>query len=868
LNEVHAEEVDAVRKAKGLISVRGGKSSHSAVIAANSDVACVVNDKALINLDNRTVKIGARALKEGDTITIDGTKGTIFPGAIPLIDPTKSPAYARLMEWAEQHRRPDFKVYANADTPEEAVRAFQRGASGVGLVRSEHMFFQPERLQTFRAAILGKPNQVKRALVDIEEMQLQDYRALLDSANGRKVAVRLLDPPLHEFLPTDPKQIKEVAGALGLSVEEIMKRIDDAHEVDSLMGLRGVRLQFMRPDIVETQITALARAFVELKNEGMDPGSISITVPMVNTGVEMEKAAAQIRAVVDRVSKQNHNMPIPLKIGAMIETPAAALEAGEIAKHCDYFSYGTNDLTQLTLGFGRNVAQKFIPALIKSGALQGDPTSRLDPENVGKMLEVSEALGRDESGHLETGVCGAQGSDPESVRLIERLGIDYVSVPPGQVPQALLASAQAALLEKVGAASPEPNAMMAAAAQKLAVLDRAFRACTKIPVAAERSHLVERLDYLLRDVRPFLADVRSTSDAKLVRQLLPLFDLFAKARVARDMSRMAAAITGEIPQLRQLASQIYGPGDGPAKVRIEAALTRATSEVDLLSKLVEKRLQSERLGSAEERGIASHAWAALRALEEARTEMGEAVLPGALSHLTRLRHRNDGWDNPHYTRANPDPNEPMGRYLKRVSAEFMKDNGFMSTLVGEENIPKDRPVIFAVAHRSGAVDRFIMMHTLPIDEDKFQYIVREGSPLDRAAKASYGPDNKWIIPVGDNSTLDEIARRVDEGFKAGAKALITYPEGTGTITGEPRHVAMGAVLQAMRAGAVICPVVTQDDFRLTPFSEENVTVRIRPPIDPELVRRQLGEGASERDVADTAHAMLQFDLGAEYRSML
>ncbi len=390
VNEVHAEDVPAVRDAEALVSVRGGVTSHSAMIAANSDVPCVMDDKAKINLEKRTAQLGRTMVKEGDWISVDGTKGQVIAGEAPLIDPAASPAYATLMQWADELRT--LEVHANADTPAEAKLAFESGAEGVGLVRSEHMFFGENRLLAFRSAIVGDGAKAEAALEDMEAFQRADFEGLFTAAAGKKVAVRLLDPPLYEFLPNSPDGIRELAKRLDLSTEEVVRRIDDAQEVDSLMGLRGARLAEVRPDIEATQVRALAKAFAATKANGIDPKQLYITVPMVNTGREMEAAAARIKALVAEVEAET-GQKIPVQVGAMIETPAAALEAGRIAQHSDYRSYGTNDLTQLTLGFGRNVAPKFIPELIANGALAADPSKMLDPDTVGKTVHVAAARG-------------------------------------------------------------------------------------------------------------------------------------------------------------------------------------------------------------------------------------------------------------------------------------------------------------------------------------------------------------------------------------------------------------------------------------------------------------------------------------------
>ncbi len=446
VKEVYGDDVTAVRHAEGLVSVRGGKTSHAAMVAANSDVPCVMDDKVRFDPSKKTVTVGAKTLKEGDWISVDGTKGTTYAGELELLAPTTTGEFATLMEWADAHAELD--VFANADTPHEVEAAFAAGATAIGLVRTEHMFLGPGRLEPFQAAVLSPrgSSSAKAALATIEAAQTADFTAMIESAKGKRVAIRLLDAPLYEFMPHDADGLAALAKRLGISVEEAAAKVDGAAEVDSLMGLRGPRLAALRPELERMQVRAMVRAYAAAKANGVEPSPLAITVPLVNTAEEMAAAEKRVGAIVAQTSSEL-GVTVPFEMGAMIETPRAALDSARIAEHCHYFSFGTNDLTQFTTGYGRNVAGQFVPNLIATGAIDQDPTVTLDEGGVAKLVKVSDALGRTTRPKLHSGVCGGHGSDPASVRTIHRLGLGYVSVPPGQVARAKVAAARAAVSE-------------------------------------------------------------------------------------------------------------------------------------------------------------------------------------------------------------------------------------------------------------------------------------------------------------------------------------------------------------------------------------------------------------------------------------
>ncbi|HEY4219897.1 MAG TPA: putative PEP-binding protein, partial [Myxococcota bacterium] len=560
VNEVHADEVEATRKAAGLVSVRGGKTSHAAMIASNSEVPCVMEEKVQINLDNKTVGVGKSRVKEGDWITIDGTKGQILPGKVPLLNPTKSTAFASLMKWADEHRTLD--VLANADTPQEAMTAFARGANGVGLVRSEHMFYEADRLLAFRAVILSDIGARPAEMSALEKAQTDDYTALFSAAGEKKVAVRLLDPPLYEFLPTKPGEIKELAHSLDVPAEKLAERISGAQEIDSMLGMRGVRLALTRPDIEAMQVRSLARAYVAATKQGtVAIAPLHIIVPQVSAASEMAAAKQRILAVVAEVEKESGSK-IPVKLGSMIETPRAALDAAAIGASVDFFSYGTNDLTQGTLGYGRNVAAKFIPELIKSKALTADPTESLDDKGVVKLMRVAEMLGKDENPALYGGVCGGQAGDPASIDSVQAAGLKYISVSPGQVAKARLAAGQAAVKANAAPSTQGPGGLglrstfSGSAAELMHKLARSLSGIRSVPTDASQDSFVDLVELHLREATAAVRGLRRNNASP--SELEPLMRVATEAREVLDTNRLARALAAEVASLRAEVQQFGG----------------------------------------------------------------------------------------------------------------------------------------------------------------------------------------------------------------------------------------------------------------------------------------------------------------------
>lgn len=862
VNEVHADEVEATRKAAGLVSVRGGKTSHAAMIASNSEVPCVMEEKVQINLENKTVGVGRSRVKEGDWITIDGTKGQILPGKLPLLNPTKSTAFASLMKWADEHRTLD--VLANADTPQEAATAFARGASGVGLVRSEHMFYEADRLLAFRAVILSDIGARPDEMAALEKAQTDDYTALFTTAGEKKVAVRLLDPPLYEFLPTKPAEVEELAKSLGVPAAKLAERISAAQEVDSMLGMRGVRLALTRPDIEAMQVRSLARAYVEASKSG-PTAPLHIIVPQVSAAAEMVAAKARILDIIGDVQKES-GTNIAVKLGSMIETPRAALEASAIGEVVDFFSYGTNDLTQGTLGYGRNVAAKFIPELIKSKALSADPTESLDDKGVVKLIRVAESLGKGANPDLYGGVCGGQAGDPASIDSVQAAGLKYISVSPGQVAKARVAAGQAAVKASTSstsasssAASAAPdNAAPDAVAPLVASLTRSLSGIHAVPTDASQQGHIDLVELHLRRATTAVRTLQR--EGASIEHLAPLMRAVTDAREVLDTDRLARALTSEVAALRTELAAAGGGGKALKSAAGAAGLADAEQAALEFSKAATESLGQPRTTGGE-RAVAAFAWKALRAFEGVRTTLIAAgALPSSHRFHARLWHHNDGWDNQHYSNAGPKKGESMTAFMSRVAQTFLDDNGMEVHLTGTRlaDLPKDRPIILAVAHRSGAIDRFVTMGALPIGkDDELMYVVRKGSPYDVIAQEHLEPkDNPILAP----ENAEDFITRAKDGFANGRRVLLTYPQGTGTIAGESRYPAASVVRLAQETGALIVPVTSSDTFDTRPFDGSNVTLRVHDPIDPLLFRTDVG--------AEVVHTALHYELTSGYRAKL
>lgn len=422
VNEVYGEEASAIRSAKALLSARGSVTSHAAVVAAQSGVPCVIIEGMRVTADS--AQIGHRHFVEGDWLSVDGNRGAVYPGALPVLKQPKDQGeeLRRLLALADSARR--LQVYANANTPAEASAAFAAGAVGVGLVRTEHMFLEQRRLLALRTAVLAGDTTA------FTELQHEDFIAWLRVTGPRPCRFRLLDAPLAEFLPPDEASAAALAEALGLSLSDVIRKIDEEQPADSLMALRALRLSVVRPDLERAQLTALATAWHVVRPEA----PLTIIVPMVSGPDELAAAIARIRALTG---------DIPLELSAMMELPRAVFRADAIARQVASFSWGSNDLTQFTLGLGRDVAAKIMPPLLAARAYAFDPGQSIDAAGVGRLIAHGEAIGKRANPSLRSGVCGRLASDPRSIHFFTKLGIDFVSVPPSQVAATRLAAAQA-----------------------------------------------------------------------------------------------------------------------------------------------------------------------------------------------------------------------------------------------------------------------------------------------------------------------------------------------------------------------------------------------------------------------------------------
>jgi pyruvate,orthophosphate dikinase len=445
--ETSPEDIHGMHAAEGIVTTRGGMTSHAAVVARGMGKPCV-SGAGTIQVDYRkqTMIAGGVTLKKGDILTIDGGNGEVLQGAIAMVKPEVTGEFATLMGWADAVRR--MKVRANAETPNDARVARSFGAEGIGLCRTEHMFFDGERIVAVREMILAETEAGRRAaLAKLLPMQRRDFAELFEIMNGLPVTIRLLDPPLHEFLPHTDAEIAEVAEAMGASAEKLRARAADLHEVNPMLGFRGVRIAIRYPEIAEMQARAIFEGAVEAGAKTGKPIKAEIMVPLVMARTELDVVKANVVAMAEAVAKET-GVAVPYEIGTMIELPRAALRAGDIAKSAEFFSFGTNDLTQTTLGVSRDDAASFLGSYTTRGILAADPFVTLDQEGVGELVAIAAERGRATRANIKLGICGEHGGDPASIAFCEKIGLDYVSCSPFRVPIARLAAAQAALGRK------------------------------------------------------------------------------------------------------------------------------------------------------------------------------------------------------------------------------------------------------------------------------------------------------------------------------------------------------------------------------------------------------------------------------------
>jgi pyruvate, orthophosphate dikinase len=442
--ETSPEDIHGMHAAEGILTTRGGMTSHAAVVARGMGKPCVSGAGSIrIDMTTGTMSCAGKVLKRGDFITIDGGNGQVLVGEIAMLQPELSGEFGALMEWADKARR--LKIRTNAETPLDAHTAVKFGAEGIGLCRTEHMFFEGERIIAMREMILADDEKGRRAaLAKLLPMQRSDFIELFEIMKGLPVTIRLLDPPLHEFLPHEPREIQEVAEAMGASAEKLRIRALELRESNPMLGFRGCRLAVAYPEIAEMQARAIFEAAIEVEKRTGAMVTPEVMVPLVMTKPELDLVKARIDAMAAAVAKET-GVTVPYQVGTMIELPRAALRAGEIAGSAEFFSFGTNDLTQTTLGISRDDAGNFLGSYKARGILAEDPFVTLDQEGVGELVQLAVERGKATRKDLKLGLCGEHGGDPASIAFCESVGLDYVSCSPFRVPIARLAAAQAAL---------------------------------------------------------------------------------------------------------------------------------------------------------------------------------------------------------------------------------------------------------------------------------------------------------------------------------------------------------------------------------------------------------------------------------------
>ena len=440
--ETSPEDIVGMVSSEAILTMRGGQTSHAAVVARGMGKCCVCGcSEAIIDEEARTVTIAGKVYTDKDTFSIDGSTGKVYLGAIKTVSPDlTSGDFARFMKMVDENRY--LKVRTNADNPRDTKQALLFGAEGIGLCRTEHMFFDKDRIFSMRKMILADTKAERvAALNELEPMQQKDFEELYEIMAGRNVNVRLLDPPLHEFLPKEDNLIEELAKATNKSVQQVKDKIKDLHESNPMMGHRGCRLAVTYPEICEMQTTAIIKAAINTIKKGINVEP-EIMVPLVLEVKELKFVKNIICATADKLIKEA-NVKMTYHVGTMIEIPRAALLSDEIAKEAEFFSFGTNDLTQMTFGFSRDDAQKFLPSYYETKILEFNPFKTLDTEGVGKLVTMSVKQGRATRPNLHVGVCGETGGDPRSIEYYHNAGLDYVSCSPFRVPVARLAAAQA-----------------------------------------------------------------------------------------------------------------------------------------------------------------------------------------------------------------------------------------------------------------------------------------------------------------------------------------------------------------------------------------------------------------------------------------
>ena len=442
--ETSPEDIEGMHASEGILTVRGGMTSHAAVVARGMGTCCVSGCSDIaINEDDKVFELGGHTFHEGDYISLDGSTGKIYKGDIKTMEASVSGNFGRIMDWADQYRK--LQVRTNADTPQDAANAVKFGAEGIGLCRTEHMFFDPDRIPKIRQMILARTlEQREKALNALIPFQKGDFKALYEVMEGRPVTIRFLDPPLHEFVPTEQGDIDDLAVQMLMTAEEVQEICDSLHEFNPMMGHRGCRLAVTYPEIAKMQTRAVMEAAIEVKAEKGYDIVPEIMIPLVGEKKELKFVKDVVVEVAEQVKKEK-NSDIQYHIGTMIEIPRAALLADEIAEEAEFFSFGTNDLTQMTFGFSRDDAGKFLGDYYKNKIYESDPFARLDQKGVGQLIKMAAEKGRKTRPDIKLGICGEHGGDPSSVEFCHKVGLTYVSCSPYRVPIARLAAAQAAI---------------------------------------------------------------------------------------------------------------------------------------------------------------------------------------------------------------------------------------------------------------------------------------------------------------------------------------------------------------------------------------------------------------------------------------
>ena len=446
--ETSPEDIEGMKAAQGILTVRGGMTSHAAVVARGMGKCCVSGCSAIVMDEaNKCFTLAGKTYHEGDWISFDGSSGNVYDGVIPTVDASISGEFGRIMGWADKYRK--LSVRTNADTPHDARKARELGAEGIGLCRTEHMFFEGDRIQAIREMICSDTVQEREtALAKLLPMQQSDFEGIYEAMEGYPVTIRFLDPPLHEFVPTEEADIEQLAKAQGKTVEQIKAIIAGLHEFNPMMGHRGCRLSVTFPEIAAMQTRAVIRAAINVQKKHPDWNLVpEIMIPLIGDAKEL----AYVKAIVTKTADEEiakMNVQLDYKVGTMIEIPRAALTADEIAKEAEFFSFGTNDLTQMTFGFSRDDAGKFLNAYYDKKIYENDPFAKLDQKGVGKLVKMAAKMGRETRFDIHMGICGEHGGDPSSIEFCHNIGLDYVSCSPFRVPIARLAAAQAAIKEQ------------------------------------------------------------------------------------------------------------------------------------------------------------------------------------------------------------------------------------------------------------------------------------------------------------------------------------------------------------------------------------------------------------------------------------